>query len=72
MFTRLSHNLAARRPRLLLRALPYLLLTVAGKSLHNHSFGEQPNAAVASLVQSAADGLQVARRWRPSLECNAH
>jgi hypothetical protein len=40
MFTRMSHNLAARRPWLLLWVLPYLLLTLAGESLHNHGLSE--------------------------------
>jgi hypothetical protein len=52
MFTRLSHNLAARRPWLLLWVLPYLLLAVAGESLHDHGFGEQSKAPAAFLAQS--------------------
>jgi hypothetical protein len=56
MFTRLSHNLATRRPWLLLWVLPYLLLTLASESLHNHGYGlgEQPKTPLALLAQSGA------------------
>jgi hypothetical protein len=54
MFTRLSHNLTESRPWLLLWVLPYLLLAVAGESLHNHGFGEQRQTSPIFLAQSIA------------------
>jgi hypothetical protein len=62
MLTRHFDKLAARRPWLLLWVLPYLLLAVAGESLHNHGFGEQPKAPPAFLGQSVSADLSGAEQ----------